>query len=225
MPDFPARLRDNTDNTPPPPPAAAGTGAAAPNATGGNPQGGASRPTTGTGNAGQTGGAAASGPGTATNPNATGGNTGAGNAGTRGNPGAIAPPTAPVAPADSGLGAPPAIGPPGEIRRDSMRPPIYATRVVPASFRNVLIGTVNSSSAGEPEEDVRVSVRNIGTGAGKSTTTNAFGRFAVRLADGDWAVDVTMPSGRVYEVSRLRVSDGLITDSQGRRVPTLDITR
>ena len=106
-----------------------------------------------------------------------------------------------------------------------MRPSTYATRVVPASFRNVLIGTVNSSSAGEPEEDVRVSVRNVGTGAGKSTTTNAFGRFAVRLADGDWAVDVTMPSGRVYEVSRLRVSDGLITDSQGRRVPTLDITR
>ena len=55
--------------------------------------------------------------------------------------------------------------------------------------------------------------------------TNAFGRFAVRLADGDWAVNVTMPSGRVYEVSQIRVSDGQITDSQGRRVPSLEITR
>ena len=32
-------------------------------------------------------------------------------------------------------------------------------------------------------------------------------------------------SGRVYEVSRLRVSDGLIVDSLGRRIPTLNITR
>jgi hypothetical protein len=234
-PDLPARIGDNTDNTPPPPPAAAGTGSAAINATGGNPQGGASRPTPAAGGAGQTGGAGSSSPGGGTNPNPSGGNAGAGNSGasnpglgnsgTRSNPGAIAPPTAPAAPADSGLGAPPPIGPSGETRRDSMRPSTYATRPARASFRNVLIGTVNSSSAGQPEEDVRVSVRNISTGSGKSTTTNAFGRFAVSLADGDWAVDVTMPSGRVYEVSRLRVSDGLITDSQGRRVPTLDITR
>ncbi len=59
----------------------------------------------------------------------------------------------------------------------------------------------------------------------EGTTTNAFGRFAVRLTDGDWAVDVTMPSGNVYEVSQIRVSDGVITDSLGRQVPFLEITR
>jgi hypothetical protein len=98
-------------------------------------------------------------------------------------------------------------------------------RPVPAEFRNVLMGKVVSRSAGDPEEGVRIRVRNEGTGAGKSIITDAIGRFAVRLADGDWAVDVTMPSGRVYEVSRLRVSDGTIVDSLGRRVPSLDITR
>ncbi len=68
-------------------------------------------------------------------------------------------------------------------------------------------------------------MRNANGGRAKATTTNAFGRFAVRLTDGDWAVDVTMPSGKVYEVSRIRVSDGVITDSLGHRVPSLEITR
>jgi len=55
--------------------------------------------------------------------------------------------------------------------------------------------------------------------------SDAFGRFAVRLDDGDWTVNVTMPSGRIYPVSRIRVSNGQITDSQGNRIPSLEITR
>jgi hypothetical protein len=34
-----------------------------------------------------------------------------------------------------------------------------------------------------------------------------------------------MPSGRVYAVSQLRVSNGQIIDSLGRRIPSLEITR
>ena len=59
----------------------------------------------------------------------------------------------------------------------------------------------------------------------KVALTDAFGRFAVRLDDGDWTVNVTMPSGRVYSVSQIRVSNGQITDPQGNRVPSLEITR
>ena len=101
----------------------------------------------------------------------------------------------------------------------------YVSSAVRPEFRNVLIGTVLTSASREPEEGVRISVRNANGGRPRATTTNAFGRFAVRLTDGDWAVDVTMPSGNVYEVSQIRVSDGVITDSLGRRVPSLEITR
>jgi Carboxypeptidase regulatory-like domain len=216
MPDIPASGRDTS---PPAPPAARPPSGTGTTPSGVTPQPGAAQPAAGTGSAGQTGAPAAPSPSAVTKPSPTGGNVGVGNTGAGSSPGAVAP-----APAtDSGLGAPPPLDSSGDVqRRSSMRPSTYAMR---PEFRNVLMGTVLSSSAGEPEEGVRVSVRNAGTGAGKSTTTNAFGRFAVRLADGDWAVEVAMPSGRVYEVSRLHVSDGLITDSLGRRVPTLDITR
>ncbi len=112
----------------------------------------------------------------------------------------------------------------GETRRQVQRP-AFSTRTRP-EFRNVLFGVVQSSSDGQPEEGVRVSVTNANDpNRGKSTVTNAFGRFSMRLYDGDWNVNVTMPSGRVYSVSQLRVNEGLITDSLGRRVPSLEITR
>ncbi len=55
--------------------------------------------------------------------------------------------------------------------------------------------------------------------------SDAFGRFAVKVPDGDWVVNVTMPSGRVYPVSEITVSNGLITDTIGRDIPSLVITR
>jgi hypothetical protein len=58
--------------------------------------------------------------------------------------------------------------------------------------------------------------------------TDALGRFAIRLADGDWIVKVTMPSGRVHVpegLSLIRVRSGQITDPQGRRIPSLEISR
>ena len=38
-------------------------------------------------------------------------------------------------------------------------------------------------------------------------------------------VKVTMPSGRVYSVSEITVSNGYITDNIGRDIPSLVITR
>jgi hypothetical protein len=57
------------------------------------------------------------------------------------------------------------------------------------------------------------------------TLSDAFGRFAVKVPDGDWTVKVTMPSGRVYPVSEITVSRGAITDEVGRDIPSLTITR
>ena len=55
--------------------------------------------------------------------------------------------------------------------------------------------------------------------------TDAFGRYAVRLPDGDWTVKVTSASGKVYSVSEVTVSGGQISDELGRDVPTLTINR
>ena len=204
LPEAPERV---PDYSPPAPPAAAPPRISTPGGQGGNTTGGAAPANPQGGNTGTT------------NPNPAG-------AGTGGNPSTVAPPAAPGGPADNtDPNNPPAISPQGTNRRESMKPSNYAPRLVPTEFRNVLMGKVVSRTAGEPEEGVEIRVRNAGTGADRSISTDAIGRFAIRLSDGDWSVDVTMPSGRVYEVSRLRVSDGQIVDNLGRRIPTLEITR
>jgi hypothetical protein len=92
--------------------------------------------------------------------------------------------------------------------------------------RNVLAGKVLSSESGQPEEGVKVTVSSrAGAFVDRSATTDALGRYAVRLPDGDWTVKVSMPSGRVYSVSQITVSGGQITDDVGRNVPSLTITR
>ena len=101
-----------------------------------------------------------------------------------------------------------------------------ASPAAPASSRNVLTGFVQSRADGQLEEGVRISVsERLDQTLDKSTLTDAFGRFSMRLTEGDWTVNVTMPSGRVYPVSELRVNNGQIIDSLGRRVPSLEITR
>ena len=59
----------------------------------------------------------------------------------------------------------------------------------------------------------------------EATFTDAFGHYAVRLPDGDWTVQVAMPSGRVYPVSQITISGGQITDNYGRDIPSLIISR
>jgi hypothetical protein len=55
--------------------------------------------------------------------------------------------------------------------------------------------------------------------------SNAFGRFAIRLPDGDWTVRVTMPSGRTYAVRQISVQDGRVVDQEeGRDIPNLIIS-
>lgn len=113
-----------------------------------------------------------------------------------------------------------------EIRSESRKPVYDASRAFRASTRNILFGRVRERESSEPEENVRV-VLSSRTGAfdDKEAWTDAFGRFAVRVPDGDWTVKVTMPSGRIYAVSEIVVSNGLISDDRGRDVPSLTITR
>ncbi|MGP0067443.1 MAG: hypothetical protein ACLQGP_28090 [Isosphaeraceae bacterium] len=144
-------------------------------------------------------------------------------AGTNPNPNAAAP----VAPPVPGELEPvvPGTNPPGEFRYQARRP-AYSTRLLRTDTRNVLLGVVQSRSGGQPEEGVRIRVTNgEDQSRDKSTLTDAFGRFAMHLTDGDWTVHVTMPSGRIYPVSEIRVTNGEIVDSLGRRVPSLEITR
>jgi len=93
-------------------------------------------------------------------------------------------------------------------------------------LRNVLVGKVKARDTSEPEEGVRVFVSNReNTSERREALTDALGRFAIRVPDGDWTVSVTMPSGRVYSVSQIIVTNGQITDERGRDVPSLVITR
>ena len=91
--------------------------------------------------------------------------------------------------------------------------------------RNVLVGWVESQ-AGERLTDVPVSVVSRSNSLiHRDGTTNAFGGFAIRLADGEWTVNVTKPSGRVFPVRHISVDGGKITDLQeGREVYDLIIS-
>lgn len=133
-----------------------------------------------------------------------------------------APAPAPALPADDLLPAPGELG--MNTRRQALRPSTYD--VVDRARRNVLFGRVRERDSGELEEGVRVTLVNrSGIYEDRTALSDAFGRFAVRVPDGDWTVRVVMPSGRVYPVSEITVSNGLITDSEGRDVPSLTITR
>ncbi len=111
------------------------------------------------------------------------------------------------------------------ITRHRVQKPVLATPAVRVS-RNVLEGKVVSGETGQPEEGVRLTVSSrAGAFVDRVQTTDAYGRYAIRLPDGDWTVKVTMPSGRTYSVSQITVSGGQITDDLGRNVPSLTITR
>jgi hypothetical protein len=85
---------------------------------------------------------------------------------------------------------------------------------------------VLSGDTRQPEEGVRLILSSrTGNYVDKVAMSDAFGRYAVRLPDGDWTVRVTMPSGRVYSVSEITISGGQITDNLGRDIPSLTITR
>lgn len=91
--------------------------------------------------------------------------------------------------------------------------------------RNVLLGRVESE-AGEAREGVRVTVSSrTEPGLARIGESNAFGKFAIRVGDGEWTVRVTMPSGRAYAVRQISVQDGRIVDAkEGRDIPNLIIS-
>jgi len=135
----------------------------------------------------------------------------------------------PLAPAGTEdlLPAPTEMGSLGNsTRREAQRPVFTPSRAPEPEVRNILFGRVRERETREPEEGVRVFLTNRNdTFEERVAMTDAFGRFAVRLPDGDWDVKVAMPSGRVYTVSQITVSRGEITDDQGRDIPSLTITR
>jgi hypothetical protein len=115
---------------------------------------------------------------------------------------------------------------PGTVRRDNLRPVYPATRSLRSEYRNVLVGIVRSRETDEPEDGVEITVaRRDDPAIERVAMSNAFGKFAVRVPDGDWTVKVRMPSGRVYPVSSISVDNGMIFDDSGRDVPSLIITR
>ncbi|MDR3634572.1 MAG: hypothetical protein P4L84_12265, partial [Isosphaeraceae bacterium] len=137
-----------------------------------------------------------------------------------------APPAVPAAPVE---GAKPGdlplnLPPLEESTLRKARKPVFGS---PTKLtENVLSGIVKSGDTGELVEGVPLRLTNrLRASADRALETDAYGRFAVRLPDGDWDVQVTMPSGRVYTVSRLNVSNGKIVDDQGRNIPSLIITR
>ena len=135
-----------------------------------------------------------------------------------------ATPTAPSGDPSELMPAPGADNSETRIRRDANRP-VYGLRTLRAERRNVLFGRVENSS-GDPLGEVPVSVTSRSNSAiHRDGMTNAFGGFAIKLYDGEWTVNVTMPSGRVYPVRNVTVSDGRVLDNkEGREVPTLIIS-
>jgi hypothetical protein len=102
-------------------------------------------------------------------------------------------------------------------RRESLRPVYPTTRILRPELRNVLVGRVESDS-GEPMGEVAISVARVdNTSIRRTGMTNAFGNFAIRLTDGEWNVNVRMPSGRVYKVRTVTVGNGAIVDNEERR--------
>jgi len=130
----------------------------------------------------------------------------------------IAPP---VAPDGNPIGELPLPTEPETERRDARKPVLPRP---PAFVR--LEGKVVKGESGESEAGVRVTASNrLGTFTDREAVTDSLGRYAFRLPEGDWTVKVAMPSGRVYPVSELTVSNGQISDDQGRDIPTLTINR
>ncbi|MDX2036686.1 MAG: hypothetical protein SFX72_08535 [Isosphaeraceae bacterium] len=139
-------------------------------------------------------------------------------------------PSEPAAPEGSSLpDIPPPLGAPESSRRTSLRPAfrdVDAGRT--AAVRSVLQGRVLASESGEAEEGVAVMlIDRLERFPTRTVRSDAFGRFAVTLPEGDWNVQVTMPGGEMYNVGKgdLTATGGKIFDPSGREISLLTIRR
>jgi hypothetical protein len=109
------------------------------------------------------------------------------------------------------------------VRRDSLKA-IYP-RVRTSDRRNVLFGSVETDD-GRPRGEVPVIVVNRNNALIRHTgVSNAFGGFAIKVPDGQWRVNVTMPSGNAQTVRDITVTDGKIVDNyEAREVHNLIIS-
>jgi hypothetical protein len=123
---------------------------------------------------------------------------------------------------------PPPLGPPG-VKRESLRPKITDSALgSPHSSKNVLQGRVLSADTGEAEEGVTVILSDrLQRFIDRRVQTDALGRFAVSLPDGDWVVKVAMPSGTIYSVGKgnISASGGKVLNSSGDELGLLTIRR
>jgi len=121
-----------------------------------------------------------------------------------------------------GLESAPKAGDLGPDRRESFR---YTPERSSPAKGTVLHGRVETNS-GDPREGVHVAVASrTGRRISRYGVSDAFGAFAIGLEDGDWSVQVTMPSGRVYSVRQISVTNGRVVDDQEQRdVPSLIIS-
>ena len=110
----------------------------------------------------------------------------------------------PVRQVDDGLQAAPQGASTSGTGRRMVARPVNPLSTIRPERRNVLFGKVESSVAGEPEEEVRIIVSSrTNRGIRHEGMSDAYGRFAIKLSEGDWTVNVTMPSGRIYAVSQI----------------------
>jgi hypothetical protein len=113
----------------------------------------------------------------------------------------------------------------GTSRRESLKP-VPTTRV--RQDRNVLQGVIVSADTNRPEANVEVVFTDsLGRFRDRSTRTNGSGRFAISLPEGDWNINVTMPSGRTAAVpdGLVTASAGVVSDRWGRELNDLVISR
>ncbi len=116
---------------------------------------------------------------------------------------------------------------PGEYTRRDSRKPSFSTvsQGKPVAGRTLLEGRVVSEMTRQPLEGVNVLLSDR-LGRFERTARSDFdGRYRLSLPDGDWRVQVTSNSGRLYEVSLITVAGGQITDSEDRPVGGLLISR
>jgi hypothetical protein len=114
-----------------------------------------------------------------------------------------------------------------ETNRRSAQKPVYSNTAERA-LRNVLQGKIVSADNLKPEEGVQVVLTDrTGRFLDRTTKTDTKGMFALSLPEGDWAIKVTMPSGRVVAVDQgvVTATAGRVLDRYGRDLKNLIIQR